>query len=56
MIASMADDDLPARRPGDSDTHRRQRTKNRLMLAFLMAIVVIFFALTLVRLRGTWPS
>jgi hypothetical protein len=53
MIAAMADNKLPERRRGDSDMHRRQRTKNRFMFWFLMAIVVGFFALTLVRLRGT---
>jgi len=41
------------RRPGDSDMHRRQRSKNLVMLAILLAIAAIFFALTLVRMRGT---
>jgi len=44
----MADD----RRPGDSDMHRRQRTKNLVMAGFLLALVVIFFLLSLVRMGG----
>ena len=40
------------RRKGDSDVHRRQRSKNRLMAGFLVALVVIFFLLTLVRMGG----
>ncbi|HTR86261.1 MAG TPA: hypothetical protein VMI56_17390 [Reyranella sp.] len=40
------------RRPGDSDRHRRQRSKNLFMFFMLLAVVAIFFALTLVRLRG----
>jgi hypothetical protein len=38
------------RRPGDSDMHRRQRSKNLVMAGFLLALVVIFFLLTLVRM------
>jgi hypothetical protein len=49
-MSVMADDD---RRPGDSDMHRRQRSKNLFMLGMLLAIAAMFFALTLVRLRGT---
>lgn len=41
------------RRPGDTDRHRRQRSKNLLMFGALLAVVVVFFVLTLVRLRGT---
>ena len=48
MSAAMADD----RRPGDSDMHRRQRTKNLVVAGFLLALVVIFFLLTLVRMGG----
>lgn len=55
MIAAMADSD-PAnesgRRPGDSDRHRRQRTKNLFMFAFLLAIAAVFFGLTIVRMGG----
>ena len=40
------------RRPGDSDLHRRQRTKNLFMFGFLLALAVIFFALTIVRMGG----
>jgi hypothetical protein len=49
-MSVMADDD---RRSGDSDMHRRQRSKNLFMLGVLLAIAAMFFALTLVRLRGT---
>ncbi len=49
MIAAMAKDD---RRPGDSDMHRRQRGKNRFMFAVLLAMVVAFFVLTMVQMRG----
>jgi hypothetical protein len=40
------------RRPGDSDVHRRQRSKNRVVAGFLVALVVIFFLLALVRMGG----
>jgi hypothetical protein len=55
MIAAMADDDLNGRRPGDSDRHRRQRSKNLFMFAVLLAIAAAFFALTMVRMGGTLP-
>jgi hypothetical protein len=48
-MSVMAED----RRPGDTDVHRRQRSKNLFMLGALLVVVVVFFALTLVRLRGT---
>ena len=48
MSRIMADD----RRPGDSDMHRRQRTKNLVVAGFLLALVVIFFLLSLVRMGG----
>ena len=48
MSLAMNDD----RRPGDSDMHRRQRTKNLVMFGLLMAMVVAFFALTIVRMGG----
>ncbi len=48
MSLVMPDD----RRPGDTDMQRRQLTKNRFMFFMLLAIAAIFFALTLVRLRG----
>ncbi|MFI5002709.1 MAG: hypothetical protein ACHQK9_22715 [Reyranellales bacterium] len=40
------------RRPGDTDRHRRQRTKNLLMFGCLLALAAIFFALTIVRMGG----
>ena len=47
-MSLMADE----RRPGDSDMHRRQRAKNLVMAGFLLALVVIFFILSLVRMGG----
>lgn len=41
-----------SRRPGDTDMHRRQRGKNLVVAGFLLALVVIFFLLTLVRMGG----
>jgi uncharacterized membrane protein len=38
------------RRPGDTDVHRRQRGKNLVVAAFLVALVAIFFVLTVVRM------
>jgi uncharacterized membrane protein len=49
MNAAMAEPDS-TRKPGDSDMHRRQRGKNLLMFAALLAMSAIFFALTLVRM------
>jgi len=37
-------------RPGDSDMHRRQRGKNLVVAGFLVVMVVVFFALTIVRM------
>jgi len=37
-------------RPGDSDMHRRQRGKNLVVAGFLLALVVVFFVLTIVRM------
>ena len=37
-------------RPGDTDMHRRQRGKNLVVAAFLLALAVIFFVLTIVRM------
>ena len=51
MIA-MADNQLPGRRPGDTDLHRRQRTKNRLMLWGLLAMCAVFFVLSFLRMGG----
>ena len=48
-MSVMADDD---RRPGDSDRHRQQRSKNLFMFFCLLSMAVIFFALTVVRMGG----
>ena len=40
------------RRPGDTDRHRQQRSKNMFMFFFLLSLAAIFFALTLVRMGG----
>ena len=37
-------------RPGDSELHRRQRGKNLVVAGFLVVLVVMFFALTVVRM------
>ena len=52
MIAAMVDPELRGRRPGDSDLHRRQRTKNLVMFAVLIAMAATFFLLTVVRMGG----
>ncbi len=46
MSLAMAED----RRPGDTDMHRRQRAKNLVVAGFLLAMAVVFFALTIVRM------
>jgi hypothetical protein len=48
MSTAMIED----RRPGDSDVHRRQRTKNLVVAGILLAVVVIFFMLSIVRMGG----
>ena len=48
-MSVMAEDN---RRPGDSDRHRRQRSKNLFMFFFLLSMAAIFFGLTLVRMGG----
>jgi hypothetical protein len=47
-MSVMAED----RRPGDTDMHRRQRTKNLFMFVVLLAVAAVFFGLTLVRMGG----
>ncbi len=46
MSEAMVED----RRPGDTDVHRRQRGKNLVVAGFLIVMVVLFFALTIVRM------
>ncbi|CAN5864812.1 hypothetical protein BH11PSE3_BH11PSE3_30650 [soil metagenome] len=46
MRDAMADD----RRLGRSDLYRRQRGKNLIVAGFLVAMVAIFFILTIVRM------
>ena len=48
----MSDAMVEERRPGDTDLHRRQRAKNRVVAGFLLALVVVFFLLTIVRMGG----
>jgi len=52
MTIAMTDD---GRRPGNSDMHRRQRSKNLFMLVVLLLVAAAFFALTMVRMGGTLP-
>jgi hypothetical protein len=46
----MSDAMVEDRRPGDTDLHRRQRGKNLVVAAFLVALVVIFFVLSIVKM------
>ena len=46
MSEAMAEE----RRPGDTDVHRRQRSKNLVVAGFLLVMAVAFFALTIVRM------
>jgi hypothetical protein len=48
-MSVVADDN---RRPGDSDRHRQQRSKNLFMFFALLAVAAIFFGLTIVRMGG----
>ena len=48
-MSVVADDN---RRPGDTDRHRQQRSKNLFMFVFLLSVAVIFFGLTIVRMGG----
>jgi hypothetical protein len=47
-MSVMAED----RRPGDTDRHRRQRTKNLFMFVVLLAVAAAFFAITIVKMSG----
>ena len=47
-MSVMADD----KRPGDSDRHRQQRSKNLFMFFVLLGMAAIFFGLTIVRMGG----
>ena len=38
------------RRPGDTDMHRRQRTKNLFMFFILLAVAAVFFGITVVKM------
>ncbi len=38
------------RRPGDTDMHRRQRSKNLFMFFILLAVAAVFFGITVVKL------
>ena len=46
MIEAMVE----SRRPGDTDVHRRQRSKNLVVAGFLLGMVAAFFILTIVRM------
>ena len=48
-MSVMADDN---RRPGNTDRHRQQRSKNLFMFFFLLSVAIIFFGLTFVRMGG----
>ena len=36
-----------------SEIHRRQRSKNRALLAVLLGLVVLFYLITIVRMGGS---
>jgi hypothetical protein len=40
------------RRPSDTELHRRQRGKNLFVAGFLVALALMFFFLTIVRMGG----
>jgi hypothetical protein len=41
-----------AKRSGDSDVHRKQRSKNLALMAVLVAFVVLVYLVSLVRMGG----
>ena len=43
---------MAKRSNSDSDMHRRQRTKNYAVLAVLLALVVLFYVVAIVRMKG----
>ena len=45
-MSVMAED----RRPGDTDMHRRQRTKNLFMFFILLAVAAVIFGITVVKM------
>jgi len=51
-MSVMAPDAPDNRRPGDSDRHRQQRSKNLFMFIVLLGLAAIFFGLTIVRMGG----
>ena len=46
----MSEAMVEERRPGDTDMHRRQRSKNLVVAGFLLVMAALFFALTIVRM------
>lgn len=48
----MSDAMVETRRPSDTDLHRRQRGKNLFVAGFLVALALMFFFLTIVRMGG----
>jgi hypothetical protein len=46
MMAAMAEQ----RRPGDTDRHRRQRSKNLFVFWALLGMCAVFFVLTIVKM------
>ena len=48
----MSDAMVQDRRPGDSEVRCRRRTKNLVVAGFLLALVVIFLILSIVRMGG----
>jgi len=52
MSQAMTDPQIPERRLSEAELRRRQKSKNLFMAGFLVVLVAIFFALTVVRMGG----
>lgn len=53
-VAAMSENNSQPRKndaPGKSRRHRRQRGKNLIVLGVLVALIVLFYLLTLVRME-----
>ncbi len=54
-VQSVSQEPKPARR-GPSEVHRRQRTKNIVVARVLVAVVALFYVLSIVRMGPTMGS
>ena len=53
MAAAMDKPSGKYRRPGSSPRHRQQRVKNIAVLLLLLAMVALFYVLSIVRIGGS---